>query len=225
MEEEQPKSNEAADAASNVTTSVPSTTGTIRAAIVGTLRRKNPFQRAAIKDNFESTEGKTAVDDNDIPLPYKHQSPSLTVKANKGLSLRIPNALNTINSKKFGFTLGAKKQPSKQQPLDLATLFQQPSPDAAARSSQVTFQSMDHHPRRSSFSSTSRRTATPSLLSATSSTLPPSPTTPTTTQYKTSWLDQLFFFKQPKVCSLVVYSTHKESILRTLHRNLNKVCQ
>lgn len=104
------------------------------------------------------------------------------------------------------------------------------------RSSQVSFKSMD---RRGSNISTStlaqqqqhmnnNRPTTPSLLSN-SSTIA-SPTTPSNKNNsipsqpaKASWLNNLFFFKQPKVCSLVVYSTHTAGILRSLHRLMNKV--
>ncbi|KAL7310447.1 serine/threonine-protein kinase gin4 [Mucor circinelloides] len=103
------------------------------------------------------------------------------------------------------------------------------------RSSQASFKSID---RRGSNISTStlaqqqqhmnnNRPTTPSLLSN-SSTIA-SPTTPSNKNNsipsqpaKASWLNNLFFFKQPKVCSLVVYSTHTAGILRSLHRLMNK---
>lgn len=107
------------------------------------------------------------------------------------------------------------------------------------RSSQVSFKSMD---RRGSNLSTStlaqqqqqqqqqqsnnNRPTTPSLLSNSSTIASPNnnnnnsiPSQPA----KASWLNNLFFFKQPKVCSLVVYSTHTAGILRSLHRLMNKV--
>ncbi|KAI8996821.1 kinase-like domain-containing protein [Pilobolus umbonatus] len=69
------------------------------------------------------------------------------------------------------------------------------------------------------------RPATPSLLSN-SSTInsPGEPTVSTIPSQpaKSSWLSNLFFFKQPKVCSIVLYSDDAASILRTLHKLMNK---
>lgn len=95
------------------------------------------------------------------------------------------------------------------------------------RSSQVSFKSMD---RRGSSSTLqhhlNNRPTTPSLLSNSSTIQSPVrqqnnslPSQPA----KSSWLNNLFFFKQPKICSLVVYSTHTAGILRSLHRLMNKV--
>ena len=102
------------------------------------------------------------------------------------------------------------------------------------RGSQVSFKSMD---RRGSNISTStstqhqnlnNRPTTPSLLSNTSTINSPTLATANNNSIpsqpaKASWLNNLFFFKQPKVCSLVVYSTHTAGILRSLHRLMNIV--
>ncbi|KAI8641581.1 hypothetical protein BD408DRAFT_367923 [Parasitella parasitica] len=105
------------------------------------------------------------------------------------------------------------------------------------RSSQVSFKSMDRRGSNISTSTLSQqqqqhinnnRPTTPSLLSNSSTIASPTsihanynnsiPSQPA----KASWLNNLFFFKQPKVCSLVVYSTHTAGILRSLHRLMNK---
>jgi hypothetical protein len=106
---------------------------------------------------------------------------------------------------------------------------------APRRSSQVSFKSIDR--RGSNISSSTlaqqqqqNRPTTPSLLSNSSTINSPItannnnnnnniPSQPA----KASWLNNLFFFKQPKVCSLVVYSTHTAGILRSLHRLMNIV--
>lgn len=98
------------------------------------------------------------------------------------------------------------------------------------RLSQASFKSIDR--RGSNISSSTlgqqqqNRPATPSLLSNSSTINSPInnsngniPSQPA----KASWLNNLFFFKQPKVCSLVVYSTHTAGILRSLHRLTNTV--
>ncbi|KAI7896652.1 kinase-like domain-containing protein [Mucor mucedo] len=99
------------------------------------------------------------------------------------------------------------------------------------RPSQASFKSIDR--RGSNISSSTlgqqqqqqqNRPATPSLLSNSSTINSPVishhgniPSQPA----KSSWLSNLFIFKQPKVCSLVVYSTHTAGILRSLHRLMN----
>lgn len=99
------------------------------------------------------------------------------------------------------------------------------------RSSQASFKSMDRRASNTTINQQHRPT-TPSLLSnssaiqsPTTASMPPipSPNSIPSQPAKASWLNNLFFFKQPKVCSLVVYSTHTAGILRSLHRLMNKV--
>ncbi|KAG0167242.1 hypothetical protein DFQ28_005948 [Apophysomyces sp. BC1034] len=91
------------------------------------------------------------------------------------------------------------------------------------RSSNGSFQSID---RRGSNQSTYNRPATPSLLSNSSTittnsgSYPPSPAEASAP--KTSWLSNLFFFKQPKVCSLVVNTAKTADIVRTMQSVLNE---
>lgn len=101
------------------------------------------------------------------------------------------------------------------------------------RPSQASFKSIDR--RGSNISSSTlgqqqqqNRPATPSLLSNSSTINSPIMATNNgnipSQPAKASWLNNLFFFKQPKVCSLVVYSTYTAGILRSLHRLMNTVC-
>ncbi|KAF7732339.1 hypothetical protein EC973_005235 [Apophysomyces ossiformis] len=91
------------------------------------------------------------------------------------------------------------------------------------RSSHGSFQSID---RRGSNQSTFNRPATPSLLSNSSTittnsgSYPPSPAE--VSAPKTSWLSNLFFFKQPKVCSIVVNTAKTADIIHTMQRVLNE---
>ncbi|KAI8086385.1 uncharacterized protein BX664DRAFT_282272 [Halteromyces radiatus] len=71
--------------------------------------------------------------------------------------------------------------------------------------------------RGSNTSSTLNRPITPSLLSN-SSTI----TTAKSASFKASWLNNLFFFKQPKICSLIIPETDIGTILCTLHRLMNQ---
>lgn len=100
------------------------------------------------------------------------------------------------------------------------------------RPSQASFKSIDR--RGSNISSSTlgqqqqqNRPATPSLLSNSSTINSPIMTSNNgnipSQPAKSSWLSNLFIFKQPKVCSLVVYSTHTAGILRSLHRLMNAV--
>lgn len=82
--------------------------------------------------------------------------------------------------------------------------------DTQRRSSQATLG------RRGSDQSFLSRPPTPS--STISENPPLTPATP-----KASWLSNLFFFKQPKVCSISVPHTDIADILRDLHRVMNKV--
>ncbi|KAI9481141.1 MAG: kinase-like domain-containing protein [Benjaminiella poitrasii] len=102
------------------------------------------------------------------------------------------------------------------------------------RASQGSFRSMDRHGSNVSTATLTQqqmnRPTTPSLLSNSSTIGSPTANhdgspTPSQSTSKSSWLNNLFFFKQPKVCSLVVYSTHKAGILRTLHRLMNKTTE
>lgn len=259
----------------------------------------------------------TDDDDDEIETTENRRSSSksATVSA-KRLSLRLPNAFrnsnkenDTINSKKFGFTLGANSRKQRKQ-LDLS-LFQTeqqkslqeekaaaptattttiktdsglvPPPTLSdgstlssssstcssthssyspvvsskgnipptfktvmnkqsnqnvfvagtpRRSSQASFKSIDR--RGSNISSSTlgqqqqqqqqqNRPTTPSLLSNSSTINSPTVSNIPSQPAKASWLNNLFFFKQPKVCSLVVYSTHTAGILRSLHRLMNTV--
>ncbi|KAI7864862.1 hypothetical protein BDF14DRAFT_1987116 [Spinellus fusiger] len=84
--------------------------------------------------------------------------------------------------------------------------------------SQASFPSFDR--RGSNISTTStgpHRPTTPSLLSN-SSTIT---TTTIATTPKSSWLSNLFFFKQPKTCSLTVQDTNSSDILRTIQRSVD----
>jgi hypothetical protein len=96
----------------------------------------------------------------------------------------------------------------------------------ARRSSQASFKSSIKTSSNHSGFTLNHRPTTPSLLSNSSTMNSPiSPASSSASQNvpKASWLSNLFFFKQPKVCSLVVYSTHTAGILRSLHRLMNKV--
>ncbi|KAG1443168.1 hypothetical protein G6F56_010776 [Rhizopus delemar] len=48
-------------------------------------------------------------------------------------------------------------------------------------------------------------------------------TSSTLIETKPSWLQQLFFFKQPKICSLLVYDTQIDRVLRTLYQQMNQI--
>lgn len=103
------------------------------------------------------------------------------------------------------------------------------------RTSQGSIQSFD---RRSSsggesggYGASSNCTAgTPSLMSDETSTITSSSSNNNNNQASnktsTAWIQNLFFFKQPKVCSLVIQDeTHVPSILYELHSVLNKVSE
>ncbi|KAI8968362.1 hypothetical protein BDF20DRAFT_177117 [Mycotypha africana] len=122
--------------------------------------------------------------------------------------------------------------------------------NTARRASQVSFKSVDRRGSNISTSNLSQqhinRPITPSLLSNSStiatsnvpileimgsksnqsmsvhSTVSSTQTAAATHSTKASWLNHLFFFKQPKVCSLTVYSTDTVKILKALHQNMNQ---
>ncbi|CAO3649507.1 unnamed protein product [Cunninghamella blakesleeana] len=105
---------------------------------------------------------------------------------------------------------------------------------SSRRASQASFQSMID--RRGSHISNMNRPITPSLLSnnstiETGGSYPPSPSTamspisimdePT----KPSWINNLFIFKQPKVCSLVVPESETSAVLYTIHKFINQIVE
>lgn len=188
---------------------------------MGTLRRKSIFNNGNDK--------KSKMDQT--PSNEMEPRKSATVSA-KRLSLRMPKT-GTINSKKFGFTLGSSNTKARKQ-LDLS-MFNEPLPPPPALSDGSTLSCSSSSTSNSSLNSKNKsairrssqasmdkrsqhRPTTPSLLSN-SSNITTSPIEPT----KPSWLQHLFFFKQPKVCSFIVYSTQTAHILRTLHKSMNKV--
>ncbi|KAI9312164.1 hypothetical protein BX666DRAFT_2161655 [Dichotomocladium elegans] len=92
-----------------------------------------------------------------------------------------------------------------------------PPPSATRRGSQASFNSFD---RRYS----EQRPATPSLLSN-SSTLTTSVSNNNNDSGaggKSLWISNLFFFKQPKVCTITVYDANLSNVLRMLNDALNK---
>ncbi|KAG0838170.1 hypothetical protein G6F19_003283 [Rhizopus arrhizus] len=205
--------------------------------LVGTLRRKTLFGSSNNKPTIAAELAEEDVKKNQANEARK----SATLNA-KGLSLRLPKGA-TVNSKKFGFTLGSKQHVRKQ--LDLS-IFNEPVPlappalsdgstlsssSSSCTSSSSSFpttanESKAKPNRRSSQASMDPRThrpTTPSLLSN-SSTITATNSSPTEAS-KPSWLQQLFFFKQPKVCSFIIYSTNSTSIFRTLHRLMNKTTE
>lgn len=182
--------------------------------LVGTLRRKSLFGN----NNNKSTE--------EI---FKNQvEPTTTTRKSATLNAKRL----TVNSKKFGFTLGTNttNKPARKQ-LDLSIFNEPPLPALSDGGSSILSSSScssSVHPtiktpvRKGSQVSVldprQHRPTTPSLLSKNSSTS--SPIEPV----KPSWLQQLFFFKQPKICSFVVYSVQAAIIFRALHKWMNKVC-
>ncbi|CEG76507.1 Putative CAMK/CAMKL/BRSK protein kinase [Rhizopus microsporus] len=195
-------------------------TPAVTAKFMGTLRRKSIFNN--------SNDKKSKMDQN--PSNEMEPRKSATISA-KRLSLRMPKA-GTINSKKFGFTLGSSNTKARKQ-LDLS-MFNEPLPPPPALSDGSTLSCSSSSTSNSSLNSKNKsairrssqasmdkrsqhRPTTPSLLSN-SSNITTSPIEPT----KPSWLQHLFFFKQPKVCSFIVYSTQTAHILRTLHKLMNR---
>lgn len=190
-------------------------------------------QQAQQKEKTGSTTAgskKTLVNDSSL-LPPPALSDGSTLSSSS----------STCSSTHSGYYQASTSPVQKVPPTLKSVMSKQSNSSVCAtgnprRSSQLSFKSID---RRGSNISTStlaqqqqhannNRPTTPSLLSN-SSTIA-SPTTPSSKNNsipsqpaKASWLNNLFFFKQPKVCSLVVYSTHTAGILRSLHRSMNKV--
>ncbi|KAG1172393.1 hypothetical protein G6F70_006506 [Rhizopus microsporus] len=198
-------------------------TPAVTAKFMGTLRRKSIFNN--------SNDKKSKMDQT--PSNEMEPRKSATISA-KRLSLRMPKT-GTINSKKFGFTLGSSNTKARKQ-LDLS-MFNEPLPPPPALSDGSTLSCSSSSTSNSSLNSKNKsairrssqasmdkrsqhRPTTSSLLSN-SSNITTSPIEPP----KPSWLQHLFFFKQPKVCSFIVYSTQTAHILRTLHKLMNKTTE
>ncbi|KAI8065429.1 hypothetical protein BC940DRAFT_258943 [Gongronella butleri] len=124
------------------------------------------------------------------------------------------------------FKMALKSMPGKGEFLHSPPPQAQQQP--RRRESQASILSVDR--RGSNISVFNTRPITPSLLSnsstitTSSSTAPPSPVDDNNNG-KASWLNQLFFFKQPKICSLVIPEQDAGVILYTLHRWINKTAE
>lgn len=187
-------------------------------------------QKEAVGSAMASSK-KTLVNDSSL-LPPPALSDGSTLSSSS----------STCSSTHSGYYQASTSPVQKVPPTFKSVMHKQSNSNVYAagnprRSSQLSFKSID---RRGSNISTStlaqqqqhinnNRPTTPSLLSN-SSTIASPTSTPSSKNNsipsqpaKASWLNNLFFFKQPKVCSLVVYSTHTAGILRSLHRLMNKV--
>ncbi|KAF1800640.1 hypothetical protein FB192DRAFT_1473040 [Mucor lusitanicus] len=186
-------------------------------------------QKEAVGSAMASSK-KTLVNDSSL-LPPPALSDGSTLSSSS----------STCSSTHSGYYQASTSPVQKVPPTFKSVMHKQSNSNVYAagnprRSSQLSFKSID---RRGSNISTStlaqqqqhinnNRPTTPSLLSN-SSTIASPTSTPSSKNNsipsqpaKASWLNNLFFFKQPKVCSLVVYSTHTAGILRSLHRLMNK---
>ncbi|KAI8880847.1 Pkinase-domain-containing protein [Backusella circina FSU 941] len=198
-----------------------STTGTVKPSIVGTLRRKNPFTKTINTTDFaiSSAPMKQQQLQQQEPIsPTNNNNISATLRA-KRLSLRIPNAFRnesaTINSKKFGFTLGSSNARRQRKQLDL-TLFQDNKQNTAPTSPPPASSSDTSSPRKLSLSPavmnkaggtiraptifSPRRSSQASSIDKNSTYKPNTPSllSNSSTTPKASWLSNLFIFKQPK---------------------------
>jgi hypothetical protein len=164
----------------------------------------------------------------EIELPQPPQVKSSTTSSSPGLSdgSTLSSSSSTCSS---SHSYHQVPSPVSKIPPTFKTVMGKHA-STQRRSSQASFKSID---RRGSNVSTStltqhNRPVTPSLLSNSSTIGSPTATTHVNSNIpsqpaKASWLNNLFFFKQPKVCSLVVYSKHTAGILRSLHRLMNLV--
>ncbi|KAI8370570.1 uncharacterized protein BYT42DRAFT_617113 [Radiomyces spectabilis] len=239
----------------------------------GTLRRKNPFAKAAAaaansheasydagalipelppKSTLRSNKNKVdPQQQKERPLSCQ---PPPKVANPKRLSIRVPHALrNTLNTLN-----GSRRSERKQLDMSVFTDPSLPPPPALSDGSTLSSSSSSSSgsssaktptmlsptapitPRRGSqvsirsdrrASTSVNRPVTPSLLSNSSTittsaasevpSLSPYTSSPSSSVPKTSWLSNLFHFKQPKVCSLIVTNTNTTEILRALHRAMN----
>ncbi|KAJ8657249.1 hypothetical protein O0I10_007065 [Lichtheimia ornata] len=213
----------------------------------GTMRLKNMFTLRASKTPVVSSDNK-----KDTSSPS--QDGTLSPRLSKGFTLRRTGTTTaTTKGRRKQINMGIFEQPSSSNPANGSNvrhsiLLPPSSPvmketnqdnDMRRRISQGSFQSFD---RRSSsggesggYGPSSNCTAgTPSLMSDETSTITSSSSNNNNNQQpshpsnktSTAWIQNLFFFKQPKVCSLVIQDeTHVPSILYELHSVLNKVSE
>ncbi|KAG1457306.1 hypothetical protein G6F46_007312 [Rhizopus delemar] len=200
----------------------PALTSHNKTTVVGTLRRKSLFSHKTIRD--DNSQAKKPISVN-----------------TKRLSLRIPKT-STASPKKFGFTLdtnGKGNNNNTDHRKELSSSISTEVPPALSNGSTISSSSTistsnssyvkESKVKKSPIRQGSQgsvepksihRPATPSLLSN-SSTIVSSPIEAP----KPSWFQQLFFFKQPKVCSIVVHSTNSANILDTLQELMNKTTE
>jgi hypothetical protein len=198
-------------------------------------------QQAAEKPTAKSCIVFGANNDSDLQLNNKSTITNVSSIATNGLlppptlsdGSTLSSSSSTCSSTHSSYYSPVVSSKGGVPPNIKTAVKQQPPPQTPRRSSQVSFKSMDRRGSNTTIAQAQHRPTTPSLLSN-SSTIN-SPTVPTASSSsnnnnsipsqpaKASWLNNLFFFKQPKVCSLVVYSTHTAGILRSLHRLMNKV--
>lgn len=211
------------------------------------MRLKNMFTLRASKTPVVSSDNK-----KDTSSPS--QDGTLSPRLSKGFTLRRTGTTTaTTKGRRKQINMGIFEQPSSSNPANGSNvrhsiLLPPSSPvmkdtnqdnDMRRRISQGSFQSFD---RRSSsggesggYGPSSNCTAgTPSLMSDETSTITSSSSNNNNNQQpshpsnktSTAWIQNLFFFKQPKVCSLVIQDeTHVPSILYELHSVLNKVSE
>ncbi|KAG2221061.1 hypothetical protein INT45_009719 [Circinella minor] len=143
------------------------------------------------------------------------------------------NTITTMEASKNGIqptfkTAVLKTLPTSTSPPTLLTP-QQMVQHQGRRGSQASFQSLDRRGSdQSTTTTTTTRPNTPSLLSNSSTiTTSPSVSYPNSpaiaTTPKPSWISNLFFFKQPKICTLTVYDTEIANVVKMVHRMMNKI--
>lgn len=198
--------------------------------------RDNHHQHGTSSRPSKSTSNHSST--NDV-----HSSASSSSASSSSYSPVTPT---TTHQQAYQFKTALRSAPGKGE------FLQSPPPPQASsscstssaaggspRESQVSLQSMVD--RRGSNINTMNRPITPSLLSnnstittasgsyiyspsqAMGSPVSTSSIKAETSENKSSWLSNLFFFKQPKVCSVVIPETDVGTILCTLHRLINQV--
>lgn len=201
-----------------------------------TLGSNSRKQRKQLDLSLFQSEPRSEKPEIELPQPPQAKSHKSSTTCSPGLSdgSTLSSSSSSTCSSSHSSYYQVSSPVSKVPPTFKAVMGKQSNQNTFVsntqrRSSQASFKSID---RRGSNISTStltpyNRPVTPSLLSN-SSTIG-SPTTTNANNNinipsqpaKASWLNNLFFFKQPKVCSLVVYSKHTAGILRSLHRLMN----
>ncbi|KAI9304917.1 hypothetical protein BJ944DRAFT_277982 [Cunninghamella echinulata] len=191
--------------------------------------RKNNQRQNSTGSNNDGFSSSTTSSSASSSSAYSPVTPTTTSQQ----ASKFKNALRSMPGK--GEFLHSPPPPNPTASSSSVVCSSNSSACTSRRTSQASFQSVVD--RRGSHISTMNRPITPSLLSnnstitTASGSYPPSPSlvmSPVSIldePAKPSWINNLFFFKQPKVCSLVIHEAETSTVLYTIHRLINQIVE